>query len=134
MIYSITSQLPAARLVISFPYKCIQGYSVLHMRLDIQQQRQQQADAMKPTPWPELPCLGCMVALDSTTREPASVSRIPLAAVGRPLLAYSLSPPIGTIEYHPALILLMLFRCYCDMQPDKDRFYIGGYHRCHSQR
>ena len=40
---------------------------------------------------------------------------IPLAAVGRPLLAYSLSSPIGTIEYHPELILLMLFRCYCDM-------------------
>jgi hypothetical protein len=35
---------------------------------------------------------------------------IPLAAVGRPLLAYSLSPPIETIEYHPELILLMLFK------------------------
>ncbi len=33
---------------------------------------------------------------------------IPLTAVGRPLLAYSLSPPIGTIEYHPELIVLML--------------------------
>ena len=61
-------------------------------------------------------------------------SPIPLTAVGRPLLAYSLSPPIGTIEYHPELILLMLFRCYCDMQPNKDRLYIGGYHRYHSQR
>ncbi len=59
---------------------------------------------------------------------------IPLTAVERPLLAYSLSSSIETIEYHPELILLMLFRCYCDMQLNKDRLYIGKYHRYHSQR
>jgi len=37
-----------------------------------------------------------------------------LAAVERPLLAYSLSSSIKVIEYHSELILLMLFRCYCD--------------------
>jgi len=58
---------------------------------------------------------------------------IPLTAAGEPLLAYSLSSPIGIIEYHPELILLMLFRGYCDMQPNKDRLYIEGYHRYHSQ-
>ncbi len=58
---------------------------------------------------------------------------IPLTAAGEPLLAYSLNSPIGIIEYHPELILLMLFRGYCDMQPNKNRLYIEGYHRYHSQ-
>lgn len=51
MIYYISAACCAAsdQFPVQDGVKCIQGYSVLHMRLDIQQQRQQQADAMKPT-------------------------------------------------------------------------------------
>ncbi len=58
---------------------------------------------------------------------------IPLTAVEEPLLAYSLSSPIEIIEYHSELILLMLFRDYCDMQLNKNRLYIERYHRYYSQ-
>jgi len=77
--------------------------------------------------------VGQLVSIGVYADRSVHLNPIPLTAAEEPLLAYSLSSPIGIIEYHPELILLMLFRGYCDMQPNKDRLYIEGYHRYHSQ-